>query len=167
MASEKKDRRGTAPGSRKGTKWEGHQGNLPFEPTDQMRADVRTWIKITDAGTIALKLGISRDTLDRHFKQELADGRFEAIGQIGGNLIKKAMAGNLTAMIFYLRTQGKWNTRIEHTGIDGGPISHFDAAAFLAGLPIEEQRLVRPLIEKMLHAAGIDPDGDDVADAAG
>jgi hypothetical protein len=115
---------------------------------------------------IALKLGISRDTLDRHFKAELADGRFDAVAHIGGKLIQKAMAGNMTAMIFYLRTQGKWNTRIEHTGLDGGPISTFDAGLFLASLPLEEQKLMRPLIEKMLLAAGFNPDGDDVADTA-
>lgn len=158
MDSEKTDRRGAAKGS-----W----GQAPFEPTDEMRANVRSWIKVTNADTIAAKLGISRDTLDRHFKSELADGRFEAVAHIGGKLIEKAMRGDKTSMIFYLRTQGKWNTRIEHSGLDGGPISMFDASGFLSEMSVEEQRLMRPLLMKMLAAAGVNPDGDDDVTAAG
>lgn len=155
---EYQDRRGARPGQ---------QGQPAFVATDEMRANVKAWIKVTSADVIALKLGISRDTLDRHFKAELSDGRFEAVSHIGGKLIQKAMGGNMTAMIFYLRTQGKWNTRIEHTGLDGGPISTFDAGSFLASLPLDEQKLMRPLIEKMLLAAGLDPDGENAPDAAG
>lgn len=161
-------RRGCPPGA--GTTTPAHGGRIgqpAYKPTAEDRANVRAWVKITNADTIAAKLGISRDTLDKYFKDELAEGRFEAVAAVGGKLLEKALRGDKTSMIFYLRTQGKWNTRIEHTGLNGGPITMFDASAFLAEMSVEEQRLMRPLLEKMLAAAGIDPDGDDATDPAG
>lgn len=145
----------------------GRIGQPAYQPTAEDRANVRAWVKITNADTIAAKLGISRDTLDKYFKDELAEGRFEAVAAVGGKLLEKALRGDKTSMIFYLRTQGKWNTRIEHTGPNGGPITMFDAGAYLADMTVEEQRLMRPLLEKMLAAAGLDPDGDDATDPAG
>jgi hypothetical protein len=150
---ERADRRGAG---------KGQFGQQPFVPTDQMRSDVRAWVKVTNADTIAAKLDISRDTLDRHFKKELSDGRFEAVAHIGGKLIEKAMRGDKTSMIFYLRTQGKWNTRIEHTGADGGPLRHIDLSGFLANKTEAELAIIEPLLEQILAAAGGDGlEGDD------
>lgn len=149
---EYQDKRGARPG---------HYGQAPFIPTDQQRSDVRTWVKITNADTIAAKLGISRDTLDRHFKAELADGRFEAVAHIGGKLIERAMRGDKTCMIFYLRTQGKWNTRVELTGADGGPLRSIDLTQFLAGKTEEELALIEPFIAQLLASGGGDGDQGD------
>lgn len=151
MNAEKTDRRGAKPGQR---------GQQPFVATDQQRADVKAWIKVTTADVIAAKLGISRDTLDRHFKDELREGRFEAVAHIGGKLIERAMRGDKTCMIFYLRTQGKWSTRIEHTGPDGGPLRTVDLTRFLEGKTEEELALIEPFLEQLLAAAG----SADVAD---
>lgn len=151
MNAEKIDRRGAKPGQR---------GQQPFVATDEQRANVRSWIKVTSADVIAAKLGISRDTLDRHFKTELQEGRFEAVAHIGGKLIERAMRGDKTCMIFYLRTQGKWSTRIEHTGPDGGPLRTVDLTRFLEGKTEEELALIEPFLEQLLAAAG----SADVAD---
>jgi len=166
MKPEKTDRRGTPPGcatidAKSVGGAGGRIGNPPFVPTEQMRSDVRTWIKITDAASIALKLGISRDTLDRHFKKELAEGRFEAVAHIGGHLLKKAMSGNLDAQKFYLRTQGKWNARVEHTGADGGAIRHIDLSSALGKYSDEQLALLEPILEQLLTAGGSGLDSGD------
>lgn len=138
----------------------GSIGNPPFVPTDQQRADVRAWAKIADENTIARQLGISRSTLVKYFAPELQSGRFEAVAAIGGKLIQKAMAGNIPSMIFYLRTQGKWNTRVEVTGADGGPVQHIDLAKFLEGKSEAELAILEPLIEQLIAAGNPDEPGN-------
>lgn len=55
-------------------------------------------------------------------------GRSKALARVGGGLLQKALEGNLTAQIFYLKTQGGWREkdRVELTGKDGGPIATKD-----------------------------------------
>ena len=52
-------------------------------------------------------------------------GRHETLALVGANLVKKALAGNVSCMIFYMKTQAKWwdKQRVEHSGPDGGSIS--------------------------------------------
>lgn len=47
-------------------------------------------------------------------------GRAQVAGKIGGTVIQQALAGNLTACFFYLKTQCGWRetNRLEH-GVDG------------------------------------------------
>jgi hypothetical protein len=145
------DRRGTPPGA--GTVVSptgGRIGNPPFQATEEQRIQVRTLAKVCSQEMIATQLGISTDTLQRHFRRELDMGKAEAVSTIGAGLLKKAMDGNLTAMIFYLRTQGKWNTRVEHTGVDGGPIRTYD----LSGFSLEQKRQLLPLLEAMMAQGG-------------
>jgi len=74
--------------------------------------------------------GISGRTFDRQLKNEpkvrkaYDEGRNKAIATVGKGLLKKALDGNLTAMIFYLKTQAGWREKesLELTGKDGGPI---------------------------------------------
>lgn len=48
-------------------------------------------------------------------------GRAKAIGSVSQGLLKKAMAGDNAAAIFYLKTQAGWKekTEIDHTSSDG------------------------------------------------
>lgn len=61
---------------------------------------------------------ISNDTLNKYFKQALFEGRLQAIVNVANTLYQKALMGDKTCMIFYLRTQAGWNDqvqRLEHT----------------------------------------------------
>ncbi len=51
-------------------------------------------------------------------------GKSKAIGNVAKNLISQAQAGNVSAAIFYLKTQAGWKeTQVnEITGADGQPI---------------------------------------------
>lgn len=157
---EKKRPNGCPPGEGQITPPHGGRiGNPPYVPTDQDRANVRAWAKVTSTEVIAAKLGISVRSLHNHFKEELRDGKFEAVAAVGGKLLAAALKGNLTAMIFYLRTQGKWNTRVEHTGADGGPIDHrVDISEALAKMTEEQLAAIEPLLEQLVSGAGRDFD---------
>ena len=57
---------------------------------------------------IAQKLDIADDTLRKHYKKELEDGRIDANAQIGNTLFQQAKKGNTTAAIFWLKTRAGW-----------------------------------------------------------
>jgi hypothetical protein len=93
--------------------------------TQEMREQVAelagfglTWVQIASA------MKMNSRTLQRYCQQEYDDGKSKAIGQIAGTLFKKAREGNLTAILFYLKTQGGWRetNRTELTGADGAAI---------------------------------------------
>lgn len=132
----------------------GRIGNPPYEPTDQDRANVRAWAKIASQELIADRLNIDLKTLRKHYRAELDDGKFEAVAAVGGKLLAKALKGDTASMIFYLKTQGKWSTRIEHTGADGGPIQTVDISAALEGMNEAQLAAIEPLIEALIAAGG-------------
>jgi hypothetical protein len=57
---------------------------------------------------IAKIIGCVAKTLRKHFRDELDRGVAEAKATIAGYLFAAAKAGNVTAQIFYLKTQGHW-----------------------------------------------------------
>jgi DNA-binding NarL/FixJ family response regulator len=73
---------------------------------------------------IALKLKINDDTLKKHYKEELDEGRIDANAAIAGTLFQQAKKGNTAAAIFWLKTRARWKeTQVnEVTGQDGGEI---------------------------------------------
>jgi len=80
-------------------------GRPAHQPTDQNRLQVKTLAAVgIRHEDIAVKLGISADTLTKYYRQ--------------------AKNGNTTAMIFWLKTRAGWKeTQVnEHTGADGQPL---------------------------------------------
>jgi predicted ArsR family transcriptional regulator len=57
---------------------------------------------------IAQKLDITDDTLRKHYKKELEDGRIDANASIGNTLFNQAKNGNTSAAIFWLKTRAGW-----------------------------------------------------------
>ena len=98
-------------------------GRPKFEPTDVQRATAKA---LKAAGspheTIASIMAIPLRTFERHFKKEIAGGQDEVTARISHGLIGRALQGDNTASIFYLKTRGRWSTRTEVTGAEGGPI---------------------------------------------
>lgn len=101
-------------------------GRPPYEPTAQNR----TWVKLAAAGGIeqahmAGALGITRNTLRKYYKGELANGSTDANVQVVGALFKKATSGaNVIAQIWWTKSRMGWKeiTTVENTGPDGKPI---------------------------------------------
>ena len=150
------DARGTPPGA--GTVVPAHGGrigNPPFIPTAQQRIEVTAWGKAgLQTADIAVLLDVSVRTVERHFGRELAVSKAEMKRAIGGNLTRKALEGNLTAQIFWLRTQAKWNVRVEHVGPDGGPVRYVDLSEVLKGKSQAELATLEPILEQLLAASG-------------
>lgn len=126
------DRRGTAPtgvGSRAGTDLAHHRGNAPFVPTEDQRAKVRAYAKtfpVHGEHYIAALMGFSRDTLRRHFADDMLLGRAEMLASVGSQMVNRAMnaeatgqdgkpiaKGDLDAQKFILARLGGWTTKVE------------------------------------------------------
>lgn len=100
-----------------------HGGQNKHQPTDESRRYVRAMagygLREVD---IARILEISRPTLEKHYEDELQDGRAQATLKIAQTVYNKAAEGNMTAAIFWLKTRAKWSEKVEVTGEDGGPV---------------------------------------------
>lgn len=62
--------------------------------------------------------GIDHDTLTKHFKKELAQGKAKANSKIGQTLFQKATGGDTTAMIWWSKTQMGWKENIQHEVVE-------------------------------------------------
>lgn len=107
-------------------------GRIAFCPTDAQRKLVKSvagfGLRAEDiAQLIYDKKGkpISVDTLARYFLTELSQGRLQSNIAVANTLYEKAIKGDNTCMIFWLRTRAGWKDepqRIEHSGPGGEPI---------------------------------------------
>lgn len=94
----------------------------------------REWVKIgLRAGLIheqiAQCLGISVDTLTRHYPNELSSEAALANARVANTLYQKALRGDVTAMIFYLKSRAGWREKSPydaenpiHVKTDAGPL---------------------------------------------
>lgn len=65
---------------------------------------------------IAIILGISVDTLTRHYREDLDRGGAQAVAVVAQGLFAQARSGNLGAQIFWLKARAGWRERVT---IDG------------------------------------------------
>jgi len=69
---------------------------------------------------IAAVIGITHETLNKYYQEELLTAKSKVIAKVAGTLVNKALKGDNTCMIFYLKTQGGWretnNLEVEHKG---------------------------------------------------
>ncbi len=86
-----------------------------FIPTDDQREKVRM---LRCCGVthpmIASVLKIGVRTLEKHFREELSIGLADANAQIAGALYRKAIEGDTTAMIFWLKSRAGWRETIQN-----------------------------------------------------
>ena len=96
------------------------------KPTEETRRLIR---QLSAVGTrhvdMAQKLSITHDTLVKHYKAEIEDGRIDANASIAQTLFQQAKDGNTSAAIFWLKTRAGWKeTQVnEITGADGGVLN--------------------------------------------
>jgi AraC-like DNA-binding protein len=164
MMTEKIDGRRNNGGARPKTRADDRRGHrppgqphvMPFEATDDQRAKVKEYARVCNDDQIAILVGISVSTLQRHFRAELDEGRAQVTATIGAKLIAQALAGDKASMIFYLKTRGGWSQKHELVGKDGGPIRTFD----LSGYSPEQLKLLMPIIDQLI-AEMAEQDSDD------
>lgn len=104
------------------------KGRPPFVPTDVQRHTVETMVMLDySQETMAALLKITVNTLIKHFKHEIANGKQEVQQKLGANLVKIGLGDGpqaVAAAKHVLATRFKWieASRVEHTGADGQPI---------------------------------------------
>lgn len=92
--------------------------------TEEQIIQVEALASVLTTEQIADYLGIGRTTFYSVMERqpEVAErykrGRAKAVANISGNLIKQAQAGNITAAIFYLKTQAGWSETIGIQNLD-------------------------------------------------
>ena len=107
----------------------GKRGPQPWEPTTEDVAKIRLYAGLGSTQEhIAAMLGKSVETLHKHdaINEALAVGKAETIAKVAGTLVKKALNGDTTSAIFYLKTQAGWSEKsllelqgiINVTGLD-------------------------------------------------
>ena len=88
------------------------------ELTEEEKAQVEALASVLTSGQIADYLGVARTTFydimarDFSVSERYKKGRAKALGAVAQGLLKKAMAGDNTAAIFYLKTQGGWSDNL-------------------------------------------------------
>lgn len=95
------------------------------ELTSAQAAQVEALAAYLSKGQIADYFGIARSTFDAilerdeqvfiHYKK----GKAKAIANVAQGLIKQAIDGNMTAAIFYLKTQAGWRETDEQAANNG------------------------------------------------
>jgi hypothetical protein len=113
-----------------------HPGGRPaHQPTEATRQTVSLHATVgTKQDVIAEILGISVDSLQRHYRAEIETSREKANASVGGALFKKAMGGDTTAMIFWLKTRARWRETLDISNEDGSLKPEATQAAVLAAL---------------------------------
>lgn len=163
-SAKKVDRRGCpkgkatiagGPGAKNGaTASKGRIGNPPHVPTPELRRIAETHAAVgTPHWAIAAEMGISHRTLSLHYKEELELGLIRMNARVGSGIAKKALDGDSDMQKFWMARRGgpAWANKqnLEHSGPDGGPISHaVNHGLDLSKLSVDELRALKQLRAK-------------------
>ncbi len=94
-------------------------GRRAHVPTPESRETVKM-LKLVGATDeqVGRILGMSTDSLVKHYRQDLDDGKAELLGKVAQTLYQKALDGDVTSCIFILKTKAKWSEKIEIDRLD-------------------------------------------------
>lgn len=127
----------------------------PKTLTEEEIAQVEELAQTLTSGQIADYFGISRDTFYQIMKhneevsRRYKAGKAKVIKEVAQNLIVKAKSGNLSAIVFYLKTQAGWSEKTE-VAHSVAPVSKPPEIGFEAmDLTNEELSGVRKFLEHM------------------
>jgi hypothetical protein len=97
----------------------GHPPHPPSEATrKQVKALAAYGVPQEEIGKV---IGISKPTLERHYRQELDRGEVEANAKVAESLYKKATGDgsqSVTAAIFWLKTRARWKEPATDTNMN-------------------------------------------------
>lgn len=155
---DKRGRRKGQRGARKGTtthegKNGGSIGQEPYEPTERDREYVAKHVWYIGHEQCAQRLGISKKTLQRHFRKEIDEAKVDLELDLGMTAVEKARMGDGPMLRFLLATRfGKrWSPKYvhEHSGKDGGPIRMINMAPLIEGKTEEELAELERILESL------------------
>jgi hypothetical protein len=103
----------SAPPGRTTINQEPHMSRQAFAVNEAVRERVRYLAGVgVRQDDIAKIIGCAPKTLRKRLRDELDRGVAEANATISGYLFAAAKAGNITAIIFWLKTRGHWRERL-------------------------------------------------------
>jgi hypothetical protein len=154
-------------------------GRCGLTLSEAQRAEVETLAAVLSSEQIADYLGIARRTFydimarDADVAARYKRGRARAVGSIAQSLITKARGGNVTAMIFFLKTQGGWRETIAVAPAPDPDALVIDVTALSDGtlaelMAVMERATAAPQViegQAMAHDDARDADADAVDDA--
>ena len=120
----------------------GKPGRKPFEPTKEQNAEVLTMaLSGTPEDEIARVIGIAPKTLRKHFRETLDTAHTRANARVAGSLYSAAIAGNVTAQIFWCKTRLGWREKqdVELSGNVGITLDGLFAGILKARAPKESK----------------------------
>lgn len=93
-------------------------GRQAYQPTDRDREQVKVLVTAgVQCKIIAQVIGISPNTLSKHFQHEISTSKHMANARVAAALFKSAVeSNNVTAQIFWLKTQAGWRETIAYEG---------------------------------------------------
>lgn len=101
----------------------GARGPKPWEPSDEERRRIRLYAGLgMTQEQIAVLIGKCVDTLAKACRNELDMGKAETLAKVAGTLVQKALNGDTTSAIFYLKTQGGWKETTLHGSDPDNPL---------------------------------------------
>ncbi len=127
-------------------------GRSVFKPTEEQRELV---MQLAAFGLRHSEIGlfikdikgkpISEPTIRKNFSVELATGKLKANVKVAQTLYKKAIGGDTTSIIFWLKSQAGWKDmqRVELTGSGGGPVQ---SIAITTNDPIEAAKIYQQMM---------------------
>lgn len=99
------------------------RGRPPATFTDEQSKLVETLASFgVHRSIIAETVSVTEDTLYKHFKEVLTTAKVKAVARMAGALYRSGINGNVTAQIFYLKTQGGWKEPREETIEQAPPV---------------------------------------------
>lgn len=111
--------------------------------TDEQVETIEKYAGLLTMEQLAGLLGIGASTLyaikqrDPRVSGAYQRGRSQTISAVASKLVAEALEGNTTAMIFYLKTQGRWSERVDEEKLPIDP-----RLAKLAGLDPDALRAI-------------------------
>lgn len=108
--------------------------------TKKEKAQVETLAAVLSKEEIASYLGIRRELFHAILKRDedvyeaYERGKAKAVSSVAGGLLRKALRGDTTCMIFYLKTRAAWRETQNHNhSSEDGSMASFPTEIYLSG----------------------------------
>lgn len=139
--------------------------------TEKQAAEVETLAAFLSIEQMADYFGISERHMqnimerDENIRASYKRGKAKAIGKVAQGLLQKALAGDTTSSIFYLKTQARWRETAPPPPKDIKPPTVADLESRLAQLADDGDRAAILAMLAALDPARYGPPGRTVADS--